>query len=717
MHHPGASEERFLLCRPRFYRVEYVINPWMEGNIGRTDGELARRQWETLAEALAARAALSFVEPVPGLPDMPFTANAGLVYGDTFVPTRFRVPQRQPETPHVTAWFRERLYRIAELPVEATFEGEGDALFQPGEALVWGGYGVRTSLQAHRDLAELLDVEVVPLRLVDERFYHLDTCFCALPGGRVLYYPDAFDRESVETIASRVAARDRFEVDATDALGFACNAVVTNGSFITNFASEGLRRQLATWGYEVVVCPLSEFMLAGGAAKCLALRLTDRSGVPPASSRGLPGVRDRMIEVQGHLLDSGLMNTILDCITEGGGGFDLLGFQPGLRHDQDSVARLRVVAPSAERLEAILTQLIQMGARVARPDADARLEVVTQPGVAPQDFYGTTIYPTDARIHGRWIRAQRQRMDAVLVADGPPEAPRVVCKLLRDLRVGDRVVSGIEGVRTHPTHVRSSGATFEFMAAGVSSERRVEVAVERIAWEMRRIRERGGKIAVVAGPVVIHTGGGPHLARLVRDGYVQALLGGNGFAVHDLEQSLFGTSLGVDLKRGVGVEGGHRNHLKVINLVRGHGGIAQAVRHGLVQSGIFYECVARGVPFVLAGSIRDDGPLPDTVMDLLRAQEEYTRLIAGAEMILMLSSMLHSIGVGNMTPAGVRLICVDISPAVVTKLADRGSVESTGIVTDVGLFLNLLARSLGTDAPGDEARGGEDGTTPSGRSL
>jgi len=703
-----SAEERFLLCRPGFYRIDYVINPWMEGNIGRTDGELARRQWETLEEALAARAALQFVEPVPGLPDMPFTANAGLVHGETFIPTRFRVPQRQPETPHLTAWFRERLYRIVELPAEATFEGEGDALFQPGEALLWGGYGVRTSLQAHRGLAELLDVEVVPLRLVDERFYHLDTCFCALPGGRVLYYPEAFDRDSVETIAGRVGARDRFEVDATDALNFACNAVVTNGSFITNFASEGLRRQLATWGYEVVVCPLSEFVLAGGAAKCLVLRLTDRTGGPAVkSSRGLPGVRDRLIEVQGHLLDSGLMNTILDCITEGGGGFDLLGFQPGLRHDQDSVARLRVVAPSAERLETILTRLIQMGARVARPDVDARLEVVTQPGVAPQDFYGTTIFPTETRIRGHWVRAQRQRMDAVLVVDGPPDAPRVTCRLLRDLRVGDRVVSGIEGVRTHPTHVRPSGSAFEFMASGVSSERRVELAVERIAWEMRRIRERDGKIAVVAGPVVIHTGGGPHLARLVRRGYVQALLGGNGFAVHDLEQSLFGTSLGVDLKRGVGVEGGHRNHLKVINLVRGHGGIAQAVRQGLIERGIFYECVERGVPFALAGSIRDDGPLPDTQMDLLRAQEEYARLLAGAEIILMLSSMLHSIGVGNMTPAGVRLICVDISPAVVTKLADRGSVESTGIVTDVGLFLNLLATSLGADPTRDDPRGGE----------
>jgi len=199
---------------------------------------------------------------------------------------------------------------------------------------------------------------------------------------------------------------------------------------------------------------------------------------------------------------------------------------------------------------------------------------------------------------------------------------------------------------------------------------------------------------VVASPVVIHTGGGPHLARLVHRGYVQALLGGNGLAAHDIEQALFGTSLGVDLKRGINVQGGHRNHLVAINLVRAHGGIRQAVEAGAVRSGVMYESVRHGVPFALAGSIRDDGPLPDTLVDLIAAQAEYARLIEGADMILMLSSMLHSIGVGNMTPAGVRLICVDISPAVVTKLADRGSVESTGIVTDVGLFLNLLDAAL-----------------------
>jgi lysine-ketoglutarate reductase/saccharopine dehydrogenase-like protein (TIGR00300 family) len=215
-----------------------------------------------------------------------------------------------------------------------------------------------------------------------------------------------------------------------------------------------------------------------------------------------------------------------------------------------------------------------------------------------------------------------------------------------------------------------------------------------VAWELRKIRDGGGKVVVTAGPVVIHTGGGEHLAQLIREGYVQALLAGNAIAVHDIEQAMMGTSLGVDMKRGVAVRGGHRHHLKVINTMRRYGSIAKAVEAGVIQSGVMYECVSNGVPFCLAGSIRDDGPLPDTEMDLINAQTEYARLLKGADMILMLSSMLHSIGVGNMTPAGVKMVCVDINPAVVTKLSDRGSIESVGVVTDVGLFLSLLMQQL-----------------------
>jgi lysine-ketoglutarate reductase/saccharopine dehydrogenase-like protein (TIGR00300 family) len=257
---------------------------------------------------------------------------------------------------------------------------------------------------------------------------------------------------------------------------------------------------------------------------------------------------------------------------------------------------------------------------------------------------------------------------------------------------------GVEGIRTirqtDSREQRKSSQEFTFMGAGVSSERRVELLVEQIAWELRKVRDQGGKVIVTAGPVVIHTGGAQHLAQLIREGYVHALLGGNAIAVHDIEQAIMGTSLGVDMQRGIPVRGGHRHHLKVINLIRRYGSIAQAVDAGVITKGVMYECVKNNVPFSLAGSIRDDGPLPDTEMDLIKAQAQYSQFIQGADMILMLSSMLHSIGVGNMTPAGVKMVCVDINPAVVTKLSDRGSVESIGIVTDVGLFLSLLVQQL-----------------------
>jgi lysine-ketoglutarate reductase/saccharopine dehydrogenase-like protein (TIGR00300 family) len=347
-------------------------------------------------------------------------------------------------------------------------------------------------------------------------------------------------------------------------------------------------------------------------------------------------------------------------------------------------------------METIMGELIEIGAVLQdRDTSDANLEPVLQDGVAPDDFYVSTIYPTEASVNGEWIRCTNQRMDAAIAIS--PDGKTATCKLLRDLVVGDRVVVGYDGVRTvRKPEARDTAKKeeFSFMGAGVSSERRVELVVEQIAWELRQIRDRGGKLVVSCGPVVVHTGGAPHLAYLIREGYVQSMLGGNAIAVHDMEQSSMGTSLGVDLKRGVSVKGGHRHHLKVINSVRRYGSIHKAVIAGFVKTGVMYECVTNNVPFVLAGSIRDDGPLPDTVMDLLEAQRLYSEQIRGADMILMLSSMLHSIGVGNMTPAGVKMVCVDINPAVVTKLADRGSVESVGVVTDVGLFLSMLVQQL-----------------------
>src|SRR5207244_3996001 len=266
--------------------------------------------------------------------------------------------------------------------------------------------GVRTSLQADRHLAEMLDVQVVPLRLVDERFYHLDTCFCPLPEGRVFYYPDAFDRDSLDRIAARVPAEQRFEVDAADALHFACNAVVAGGALITNFASDALRERLERWGHEVVVCPLGQFILAGGAAKCLVLQLEHpgarrRARAPRVASE----VRERAIEIQGDLLDTGLMNAMLDRITDGGGDFEIEAFQPGLRHHQAPLARVRVVAPSPERLAAVRARLTQAGARVAEDEHGARGAAVQREGGARPGFQSTRSFRTAVGRRARGVRA------------------------------------------------------------------------------------------------------------------------------------------------------------------------------------------------------------------------------------------------------------------------------------------------------------------------
>lgn len=406
---------------------------------------------------------------------------------------------------------------------------------------------------------------------------------------------------------------------------------------------------------------------------------------------------DRTLDITGHLLDSGLMNEVLDRVTEGGGRFEVLHFDAGRTREEVSSATFRVAADTSSVLETIVAALLGLGARVPETETtDARLVPVPKDGVAPEDFYSTTIYRTEVRVNGAWLPVSGQRMDVVVVVDA--EAGNARCSLMRDLRAGETIVCGVDGIRTFPPERTSGGSgaeEFSFMASSVSSERRVEISVGEIVADLARIRDAGGKTVVVPGPVVVHTGGAPHLAALIREGYIHALLGGNAIATHDIELALYGTSLGVNMERGKPVHEGHKHHLRAINLVRSYGSIRAAVEAGAIPSGVMVECVRRDIPYVLAGSIRDDGPLPDTQMDLIQAQTAYAETLRGADLILMLSSMLHSIGVGNMTPAGVKLVCVDINPAVVTKLADRGSIESVGIVTDVGLFLRLLTHRLG----------------------
>lgn len=321
-------------------------------------------------------------------------------------------------------------------------------------------------------------------------------------------------------------------------------------------------------------------------------------------------------------------------------------------------------------------------------------EIILRPapknGVAPEDFYTSTPHLTRVFHRGRWIELEDIRMDAAIVV----RANRARCVKMRDLRRGDPVICGFRGIEVFPPKRDTVKAAFSFMSNEVSSERDVSGRIAEISEAFRAVRKRKGKIVVVAGPVVIHTGGDAAMARLIRKGWIDAVLAGNALGAHDLELAMFGSSLGVDSKTGKPLAHGHQNHLRAINAARAAGSIAALVKQKKLRSGIFFELIKNKVPFSLAGSIRDDGPLPETKMDLIEAQDEYAKLLRGVDLVLILSSMLHGIGVGNMIPSRVQTICVDINPAVVTKLADRGSAQTMGLVTDVGLFLRQLADCL-----------------------
>ena len=395
------------------------------------------------------------------------------------------------------------------------------------------------------------------------------------------------------------------------------------------------------------------------------------------------------VEAEGHLIDSGNFQSILTTIVEHGSEYEILRFDIGRKNEEGSRLTLKLQSDTDARLQDLLAKLSVFGCYV-KGSPNAVMRTADMDGAAPDDFYSTTNHRTAVFLNGEWVAAADQRMDAVLVVDNGS----VSCRKLRDVRKGDLVVCGMQGVRVSPDVQSRDKPSFGFMSNEVSSERRVETAVTRVADMMRRVKAAGGRIAFVAGPVVVHTGGSQYFCDLIRLGYVDVLLSGNALAVHDIEVALSGTSLGIDLSSGHPVEHGHRNHMRAINAICRAGGIGKAVKTGVLTSGIMHACHAKGVKYILAGSIRDDGPLPETIMDLVAAQDAYTRALAGVEVVVMLSSMLHSIGVGNMLPSWVKVICVDINPAVVTKLSDRGSTQTIGVVTDVGLFLHQLAERL-----------------------
>jgi lysine-ketoglutarate reductase/saccharopine dehydrogenase-like protein (TIGR00300 family) len=396
-----------------------------------------------------------------------------------------------------------------------------------------------------------------------------------------------------------------------------------------------------------------------------------------------------VVEAEGHLIDSHIMENIFDQVVEHHGRFEVEQFRIGRTNSEPSHLRLKVETADEETLTRLLNTLLELGCAPV-DSSDASLRTVERDRCAPEDFYSTTNHRTSVRIGQQWIEVENQRMDAMVVVEGN----RAFCRRLRDLRAGERIVVGLRGIRVIPESKERNRLEFSFMSNGISSERQVETAVRQTAALARHAIEHKLKVVVVAGPVVVHTGGVTGLSELIRCGWVQAVLSGNALGVHDAEAALFGTSLGVRLADGRQEEHGHRNHMRAINAIYHAGSVKDAVDQGVLTSGILYECVKANVPFVLAGSLRDDGPLPDTITDMNDAQDAYAAQLKGAGLVICLGTMLHSIATGNMLPSWVKIVCVDINPAVATKVSDRGTGQAVGIVADVGMFLDLLSKVL-----------------------
>jgi lysine-ketoglutarate reductase/saccharopine dehydrogenase-like protein (TIGR00300 family) len=402
----------------------------------------------------------------------------------------------------------------------------------------------------------------------------------------------------------------------------------------------------------------------------------------------------RTVELEGHVIDSGMMERAFGAVMEMGGEFHVEQFDVGTRKDETSYCRMTVTADSEGTLRSILHELNQVGATVADP-ADASLDPAPDDRVVPRGFYSTTNHPTEVRVDGEWRPVEDVEMDCAVVVDPDADPPRAAARVLNAVEAGDLVVTGEAGVRVRPPErPRDGGGPFGFMQGGVSSERPTVSQVERIADAVASVAEDDGTVLAVPGPAVVHSGARDALARLVRTGYVDAIGAGNGFAVHDVERDIYGTSLGMDVDTMEHPRKGHKHHIYAISEVIRAGGIPEAVEAGVVESGVMYECVVGDVPYVLAGSIRDDGPLPDTITDSVAAQAAIREQAHDADLVLMLATMLHSVAVGNCLPSTTPTVCVDIDPATVTQLLDRGSAQATGLVTDVGMFLPRLADVL-----------------------
>jgi lysine-ketoglutarate reductase/saccharopine dehydrogenase-like protein (TIGR00300 family) len=401
---------------------------------------------------------------------------------------------------------------------------------------------------------------------------------------------------------------------------------------------------------------------------------------------------NEIVEIRGHLIDTASLSKVLNDIDEYGGDYEVDQFDIGHGSADPSYARINVSADAEETLQRILMRLQIHGVNQVDP-GEAQVDLAEADGVFPDGFYSSTNLETHVRIDGHWVQVQNPEMDCgLVVTDG--DQPVVRTLPMSDVRSGMRIVCGASGIKvTVPISTKEDGS-FGFMESDVSSEKPQAVLVRQVADGMRDAKEAGKKVLWVGGPGVVHTGAAPAMVALVEAGYVDVLFAGNALATHDIESALYGTSLGIDLARGQGVEHGHEHHIRAINTIRKAGSIRAAVEQGVLTSGIMHALVTHGKEFVLVGSVRDDGPLPDVYTDVIEGQRAMRAQLGDAGFCLMVATMLHSVATGNILPASVPLVCVDINPATVTKLADRGSSQARGIVTDVGLFLEQLAMEL-----------------------
>jgi lysine-ketoglutarate reductase/saccharopine dehydrogenase-like protein (TIGR00300 family) len=399
------------------------------------------------------------------------------------------------------------------------------------------------------------------------------------------------------------------------------------------------------------------------------------------------------VHLDGHIIDSQTLSKVLDVILLHGGEYEITQFVIGTRREEPSHAEIVVRAPDPEALHRILHEIGQHGA--TSPAHEARWVEAEADGVFPDAFYSTTNLPSYVRTAGRWVPIEGIEMDCGVVLHDGADGPQAICTPVHRVRRGDRVLVEDLAVKVVPAPRKDPAHVFGFMSSEVSAERPKELTVAAVARGMAETRSRGQKILFVGGPAIIHTGAGVYLERLISGGWIDVLFAGNALATHDIESALLGTSLGVQLSTGVPTASGHNHHLRAINRIRAAGGIRQAVERGLLTSGVMHACVKAGVDYVLAGSIRDDGPLPDVITDVVRAQDAMRERVHGVGLAIMVATTLHSVATGNLLPASVQIICVDNNMETITKLMDRGTHQAFGLVTDCQFFLKeLAARTL-----------------------